>query len=92
MTQLDTTTCPSCGKSTTICRHSHLGSLAADAERETWFWSLVAPLGVLALTVPAAFDAAHAWHKLIGALVQADRLTWQEAHAKATEMITEAGR
>ncbi|MEV0307835.1 hypothetical protein [Nonomuraea fuscirosea] len=89
MTQLDSTVCPPCGRSSTVCRHSFLGYLATAAESETWFWSLVAPLNVTALTVRAAETAAMEWHKLIGALVEAEGLTWKEAHVKAAAMIEE---
>ncbi|MEU6778633.1 hypothetical protein ABZ912_05475 [Nonomuraea angiospora] len=89
MTQLDSTICPQCGRSATVCRHSFLGHLAARAEGETWFWSLVMPLDVTQLTVWAAHTAAIEWHKLIGALVETQHLTWTEAHMKAAEMIKE---
>ncbi|MFI7706539.1 hypothetical protein [Nonomuraea sp. NPDC049480] len=90
MTQLDSTICEPCGRSITVCRHSFLGHLAAQAEGETWFWSLVMPLEVAALTVWAAHMAAIEWHKLISALVEAEYLTWKEAHVKAAAMIKEA--
>ncbi|TMR99577.1 hypothetical protein [Nonomuraea basaltis] len=92
MTQLDSTICPPCGRSITVCRHSYLGHLAARAEGETWFWSLVMPLDAAALTVWAAHAAAIEWHRLIGALVKAESLTWKEAHVKAAEMIEEVRR
>ncbi|MGR6915351.1 hypothetical protein ACU635_13995 [[Actinomadura] parvosata] len=89
MTQLDTAICPTCRRSTTVCRQSFLGYLATVAESETWFWSLVAPIGVIPMTVRTAEDAAIAWHKLIGALVETENLTWKEAHMKAAAMIKE---
>ncbi|MEV6157907.1 hypothetical protein AB0L53_46970 [Nonomuraea sp. NPDC052129] len=78
------------GYSITVCRHSFLGHLAARAEGETWFWSLVMPLDVAELTLWAAHMAAIEWHKLISALVKAETLTWKEAHAKTAAMIKEA--
>ena len=92
MTIIDTTTCPSCGRATAVCRHSFLGYLAAAAERETWYWSLVAPLGVVELTVPAAHDAARGWNALIGALMQAEGLPIEEAYVKAAAMIEEVSQ
>ncbi|MFC7582503.1 hypothetical protein ACFQYP_00840 [Nonomuraea antimicrobica] len=89
MAQLDTAICPECRRSTTVCRQSLLGHLAAEAERQTWFWSLVAPVDVIPMTVWAAEDAAIAWHKLISALVETEDLTWKEARAKAAAMIKE---
>ncbi|MEQ4717842.1 hypothetical protein [Nonomuraea sp. B19D2] len=87
MPQLDTTICPACRRSTTVCRQSFLGYLAAEAERQTWVWSLVAPIGVNQMTIWAAEDAAIAWHTLISALVETENLTWKDAHAKAAAMI-----
>lgn len=92
MTQLDSTTCPPCRRSITVCCHSFLGHLAAVAESETWFHSLVEPLGVTALTIRAAELAAIEWHRLIGALVEAEDLTWSEAHVKTAAMIREVQR
>ncbi|GAB2918067.1 hypothetical protein ACFMQL_20160 [Nonomuraea fastidiosa] len=89
MSHLDTTICPPCGRSATVCRHSYLGHLAAEAERETCFHSLAEPLGVHEITIRAAELAATAWHRLIGALVEAEGLMWKEAYAKAAEMIRE---
>ncbi|MEV1167428.1 hypothetical protein [Nonomuraea sp. NPDC049784] len=88
MTQLDSTICPPCGRSITVCRHSFLGHLAARAEQETWLWSLAEPLGG-ELAVSFAETAAIAWHKLISALVETQHLTWKAAHVKAAEMIKE---
>jgi hypothetical protein len=87
MTPLDTAICPACRRSTTVCRQSFLGHLAEEAERQTWLWSLVAPIGVIQMTVCAAEDAAIAWHTLISALVEAESLTWRDAHARAASMI-----
>ncbi|SDL75614.1 hypothetical protein SAMN05421874_128109 [Nonomuraea maritima] len=89
MTQLDSTICPPCGRSSTGCRHSHLGYLAACAESETWFYELVEPLCADMMTVFYAWTAAIEWHRLISALVEHEHLTWHDAQLKAAAMIKE---
>jgi hypothetical protein len=88
MAHLDSTICPPCGRSITVCCHSYLGHLAARAEFETWLLSIALTLGPAAV-LSFAETAAIAWHSLIRALVEAAGLTWKEAHAKAAAMIEE---
>ncbi|MER7365993.1 hypothetical protein [Nonomuraea wenchangensis] len=87
-THLDSAICPPCGRAITVCRHSYLGHLSARAEFETWLLWIALTLGPAA-AISFAETAAIAWHNLIRALVEAEGLTWKEAHAKAAAMIEE---